>query len=182
MRMAVLTLAYVVARYDRVASLYTSAIQFALQLPTGELGPETTLSAGFGNLRIDDFDGDGNLDLVVLENTFTPPSTVTSRLQVYSGNGNGTFVATQSIPTGAYASFYQLADINGDHRIDAVVGDRVDSFRAGYYPQQPDGSFGSFVGLLPRIGQLNSIGVAEHQWRRRARHREAARTRAISPV
>ncbi len=80
-----------------------------------------------GNLRfvaLADVDGDGKLDIVA-SNT-VPGSVVQGDVQVFRGNGNGTFQTTPvTIPvvSGSGLGHLVVADFNGDHKPDIAVLD-----------------------------------------------------------
>jgi surface-anchored protein len=139
----------------------TGSFSYALQSVSGELGATTTLTTNYGSLLVDDVNGDGNLDIVARETTFTPPSTETPAVRIHPGNGDGTFGTPQSISTGTNPSIRQIVDLNGDGRLDILMVDRVSTSRVGYYPQQADGSFGARVGLLAGVTQVNAIRAAD---------------------
>ena len=63
-----------------------------------------------------DFNGDGKLDLAMSE--WSPGG----QIEVLLGNGDGTFQAAQSFPSGGpQGSWITTADVNGDGKIDLVV-------------------------------------------------------------
>ncbi len=60
-----------------------------------------------------DYNGDGRLDLVLLNTNDT--------LSVFLGNGDGTFQAHADYATGNGPTALRLGDVNGDHRPDLIV-------------------------------------------------------------
>ncbi|MFH0831160.1 MAG: FG-GAP-like repeat-containing protein, partial [Parcubacteria group bacterium] len=62
-----------------------------------------------------DFNGDGNMDIVALEETY-------GRLFIALGNGDGTFNEPQTYDAGAYAFYLRVADVNNDGLPDVVAG------------------------------------------------------------
>jgi len=67
-----------------------------------------------------DFNGDGKLDVVVLQSTY--PGSVS----VLLGNGDGTFQAAANVPLGssdAYPTSIVVGDFNGDGKLDLAVAD-----------------------------------------------------------
>lgn len=87
-----------------------------LNLGTSFQSPGTRLPAaanGAGALAAGDFNFDGRVDLMV---------STTSKLQVFSGNGNGTFTAgaAYSVFTGGQEDMVVL-DVNNDGKLDVVA-------------------------------------------------------------
>ena len=70
---------------------------------------------------IADINGDGNPDLVVIDNTYVNSVGPTSKLEVYLGKGNGTFKAPVVVKTPANPTSVVLADFNHDGKLDLGV-------------------------------------------------------------
>jgi surface-anchored protein len=146
-------------RPDLVYNQGTS-VAYALQQPSGDLGPETMLPATLNSVsgvKLGDMNGDGDLDIVVGNRANNP----NAYFSLFSNDGNGVFAAPQNKTTGIFPDVHKLADMNGDGRLDVVTGESVVGSRAGYYPQLADGTFGSRVVVLPTNTQLNSITVGD---------------------
>ena len=65
-----------------------------------------------------DFNADGKLDLAVVG---SPDGGSASNAYLYLGNGDGTFQAPRTSAVGSYAQNLQVADVNGDGKLDLVV-------------------------------------------------------------
>jgi len=63
-----------------------------------------------------DFNGDGNVDLLVMEQT---------KLSLYPGAGDGSFLPPVNLVTGTFWMQVAFGDFNGDGKADVVVLDSV---------------------------------------------------------
>ncbi len=100
-----------------------------------------------------DFNGDGFPDVAVVAGAFV------YSLSVYSGDGEGNFSLSFTLPTGP-ARYLAAADLNSDGQLDLVVGERV-YFGVG------DGTFVLGAALpgtsliLPATGDLNGDAIPD---------------------
>jgi len=96
-------------------------------------------------LAVGDVNGDGNLDLVVGNDTGATVS-------VLLGNGDGTFQAHKDYAVGSYPHWVVLADFNGDKKLDIAVANEGDN-TVGVLLNNGDGTFGKMrtfaTGLEP---------------------------------
>jgi hypothetical protein len=70
---------------------------------------------------IADVNNDGNPDLVVISNSFALPVGATSKVEVFLGNGNGSFEPPITVTTPANPTALVLADFNHDNKLDMAV-------------------------------------------------------------
>jgi FG-GAP-like repeat/IPT/TIG domain len=134
----------------------SNALPFPVTLPSG-VPSFTTLTMG-GAVSSDaqseitgDFNGDGKQDLIVNTN---------QTLDVFLGNGNGSFIKTYSLPVGGSTSSMATGDFNGDGKLDlvAVGGNTINVF-LGH-------GDGTFITMPPMIfgasgTNLTSVKVAD---------------------
>jgi hypothetical protein len=79
-------------------------------------------SNGYGDLVLGDFNGDGNLDFVAVQEVAGSNGAIVS-LVYAEGNGNGTFQTAQQIGLDQSSSVLVAADLNGDGKLDFVCAD-----------------------------------------------------------
>lgn len=118
-----------------------------------------------------DFDGDGKLDLILVSMTGQTTGAV-NRLTFLEGNGDGTFTPGASIDFGAVgisggqpdSTF--VADFNGDHKLDIIVGmnDGIITPGSGPFPVfeffgNGDGTFQQPVEILLNATNLTMADV-----------------------
>jgi len=73
-------------------------------------------STSFYSIAVGDFNADGNLDLAL-----PSASSTGNAVYILLGNGDGTFRAAQTYPSGGYATSLTTADFNGDGKLDLAV-------------------------------------------------------------
>jgi hypothetical protein len=119
-------------------------------------GQTIALAARPEALRVGDFNGDGNPDVIVKQILFGD-GTVTSET-VLLGNGDGTFQAPISQVLGQALFDLAVADFNGDGKLDFATGGFSFSGTVDVFPGNGDGTFGS-PGVF-QSGRSPNFGVA----------------------
>src|SRR5262249_54171062 len=107
-------------------------------------------------LRVGDFNGDGNPDVLVEQILFIDV-TVTS-VTVLLGNGDGTFQAPISQVLGQTLFDLAVGAFNGDGKLDFATAGFDFTGTVHVFPGNGDGTFGS-PGVFPG-GRSNNFGVA----------------------
>jgi len=181
---------------------------FQVPLLTAFQTPNSAGIPGFSSMAIGDINGDGKVDLVLLDvsngviytllgnntGTFTYTGTIDSftrgtvslvdlngdgkldilttdpigaQFLVYLGTGNGTFPTFTRYTVGSSAGPFLLVDLNGDGHLDVLF--TYYPGLIGYFPGNPDGTFGTLIPLgnspspnqLVSVGDLNGDGIPD---------------------
>jgi len=152
--------------YFYVRNAYTS-----IALVNGPVLPNT------GGVAVGDFNGDGKLDIAISQQGAV--STL-GTIQVYLGNGNGTFQTPRSTPTFTDTSVQPgkmlIGDFNGDGKLDLLVTQNNNAGFGAAWPQvffgNGDGTFtlvpttcgdGDY-GVVGAAGDLNGDGLLDYIW------------------
>ncbi len=106
-------------KYQRcgIFSCNNTKVSVFLSGSKGALGAEQ-IAEGDPLVGVGDFDGDGKMDLAVRVRKLFPPA---ASLQIYTGNGDGTFAQPISFPDPGAVRL--AADLNGDQLADLIVLD-----------------------------------------------------------
>ena len=79
--------------------------------------------SGEGGLAVADINGDGKLDALVTTSCVSSTNCSRGSVRVLLGKGDGTFKSSVAYPTAGFAATgIALADVNGDGKLDAIVG------------------------------------------------------------
>ena len=129
-------------------------------------GPlNTPAPAGIGELVAGDFNGDGKLDLAVVERggNYGPEDAVL----IFLGHGDGTFAAPVAYPAGPVTSSIGVGDFNGDGKLDLAItnaGSQIDPTQTGsvsFLLGRGDGAFSAGSSIPLRFANGPGTGLGE---------------------
>jgi hypothetical protein len=137
----------------------------------------TNNSYGDASIAVADFNNDGHMDLATAMSVYFYDGTASGRLDVWLGNGDGTFQPPASVPS-LLPLAVEAGDFNNDGNSDLVVSTETENYGYGYgYVQislgNGQGGFGGarsvYGGLYGDLaagdfnddGNLDAVGVAE---------------------
>lgn len=126
-----------------VANSASGNVSVLLAKGDGTFQPAVNFDAGIaapGWILVGDFNGDGKLDVAAFQAGDTSANT-SGQVSVLLGNGDGTLQAAKVTTLSVYAMQIGVADFNGDHRADLVVGEFNGTFALNLLLGKGDGTF-----------------------------------------
>jgi FG-GAP-like repeat/Abnormal spindle-like microcephaly-assoc'd, ASPM-SPD-2-Hydin len=154
-----------------VTNLQTSTVSVFMGKPDGTYAPSTDYPTGPQPIAIvlGDFNGDGYIDIAVANENCVQNGHISSfvcgaaSVSILLGNGDGTFQPHQDFPTAPVPLSIQAADMNGDGKLDLVVGSNaaLSSFSPSINAVSVllgngDGTFQTNVDYFPPAGAAKS--------------------------
>jgi hypothetical protein len=134
------------------------------------VGNQSTLGLNSQAVALGDVNGDGKLDLAVVDDCVPPTATCTTEfVDVFLGNGDGTFkTAKSSVPSSTDITFVGFGDLNGDGKPDILTVDPDAAF-ATVMLGAGDGTFQIATGyetegtspVFGALGDLNGDGKTD---------------------
>ena len=132
---------------------------------TFEAPLNTAAPAGLGELVAGDFNGDGKLDLAVVERggNYGPEDAVL----IFLGRGDGTFASPVAYPAGPVTSSIGVGDFNGDGKLDLAImnaGSQIDATQTGsvsFLLGKGDGTFSAGTSVPLRFANGPGTGPGE---------------------
>ncbi|HKX00486.1 MAG TPA: FG-GAP-like repeat-containing protein [Bryobacteraceae bacterium] len=109
-----------------------------------------------------DFNGDGKLDLAVLNSGATTTGAGTGSVSILLGKGDGTFQAAKDLPAGLNPTALAVSDLNSDGKLDLVVAAQAAdlSYVLSAFLGNGDGTFKAATNT-PTVFGSHAINIAD---------------------
>jgi hypothetical protein len=148
----------------------SNVVYFPVRQPAASVAfaPEPGVSPAAGPIAVGDFNGDGKLDIAVGQ---TSSDGSTGSILFYAGLGNGTFASPQTTASTLPVQSLLAADLNGDGKLDLLIGTKNGDFGPaegiafinngfGHFVEKTAFGTGDFGGPLA-VGDLNGDGILD---------------------
>ncbi len=124
-------------------------------------GSSGTLINAAADFVLDDYDLDGKIDMVV---SFAQP--INTQLQVFKGNGNGTFSLVSNLASGILPLALESVDVNNDGRKDLISVNQNSNYIKVWLNDTPSLSASSSQSLIcPGASVvLTAFGATTYSW------------------
>jgi hypothetical protein len=128
--------------------------QQAVLIGNGDVGP-------YGNsAAVGDIDGDGKLDLAIANSGHQVNNNIPGTVTILLGTGAGTFLPPLVVQAGVYPYSVQLADFDGDGKLDLAAANTGDS-HIEIFRGNGDGTFQAGTNYPVGANWMSTIAVAD---------------------
>ncbi len=157
-----------------IANLQDSTVSVFLGKPDGTFASAVTYPTGPNpsSVVLKDFNGDGYIDVVVTDENCAITAHISTfscgaaSISILLGNGDGTFRPRQDFPSASRPLSIQAADMNGDGKLDLIVGSDSATNATGsniavsVLLGNGDGTFQKYVDYANPQGDVGGAGIS----------------------